>query len=227
MDETQFLDEAPPQVSEGPLVWAALVSAPAIGVALLNADGLFIYANARFAELFGMKDPAHVVGSTHENLFPPECVAEWAPLARRVLTTRRPIVLRRVIAGRQLQCTLWPAPIGSGNPDHILVVSHKGEHDPVGADFEIVESSLVDLGPLDVLSKREIEVLALLGDGLSLDEIAGLLHRSRKTIDNHRQSICRKLGESNRVRLAQIARRAGLRTSDASLRRLRRAGSSN
>ncbi len=55
---------------------------------------------------------------------------------------------------------------------------------------------------------------------MTLDEIAKLLHRSRKTIDNHRTSIAKKLGESSRVRLAQLAEQAGLELKDADLRRI-------
>ncbi|MEZ6242268.1 MAG: LuxR C-terminal-related transcriptional regulator [Phycisphaerales bacterium] len=226
MTESHLLP-TPPQISNTDLAWAALISDPAIGVAIVDAGGVFHFANARFTRLFGIDDPRAVIGSAHNQHFPPDCIDEWASIAARVLTTRRPIVVRRVYRGRQLQCTLWPAPGADGGCHHVLIVSHQGEHDPVSADLEVVESGLVDLGPLDVLSKRELEVLALLGQAHSLDEIARLLHRSRKTIDNHRQSICRKLGESSRVRLAQLAREAALRTSDASLQRIRRGGTPN
>ncbi len=217
----------PPEFTSDPLVWSALVSDPAIGVAVVDALGVFRFANARFAELFELGDPASVVGMRHIELFPTDCIEEWTPLAQRVLVSGRPVVLRRIFAGRQLQCTLWPKPGQTQADAQILIISHRGEHAPLREDIEIIESGLIDLGPLDALSKRELEVLALLGEGKTLDQAAAALNRARKTIDNHRQSIARKLGESSRVRLAQIACEAGLRISDARLPRMRREPNAN
>ena len=66
------------------------------------------------------------------------------------------------------------------------------------------------MGDLQSLTKREREVLGLIGKGLSLAEIADKLYRSQKTIQTHRLSLGRKLGVSNRVELARIAIKAGL-----------------
>ncbi|MFW6335765.1 MAG: LuxR C-terminal-related transcriptional regulator [Phycisphaeraceae bacterium] len=60
------------------------------------------------------------------------------------------------------------------------------------------------------LTKREREVLALVGEGYSLPSIAEKLYRSLKTIESHRLSLGRKLRVSNRVELARIAIQMGL-----------------
>jgi DNA-binding NarL/FixJ family response regulator len=44
------------------------------------------------------------------------------------------------------------------------------------------------------LTDRELEVLRLTGQGLSIDEIAERLHRSPKTVETHRENIKLKLG---------------------------------
>jgi len=44
------------------------------------------------------------------------------------------------------------------------------------------------------LTAREVQVLDLIGRGLSTKEIAGMLGRSVETISNHRKHICKKLG---------------------------------
>ena len=67
---------------------------------------------------------------------------------------------------------------------------------------------------LSVLTKRERDVLTLIGYGLSSKEIAERLHRSIKTVNTHRSALGRKLGVSNRVQLARIAVHAGLVPSD-------------
>jgi DNA-binding NarL/FixJ family response regulator len=81
-------------------------------------------------------------------------------------------------------------------------------------------SGVARLGELDVLSPRELEVLALLGQGLTIKEIAKILFRSEKTIGRHRDSIGAKLGLSNKVDLAEVARRAGLTVEDVGRERV-------
>lgn len=68
---------------------------------------------------------------------------------------------------------------------------------------------------LESLTNREREVLGLIGQGLSLAEIADRLYRSQKTIQTHRLSLGRKLGASNRVELARFAIQAGLAPLDS------------
>jgi DNA-binding CsgD family transcriptional regulator len=49
------------------------------------------------------------------------------------------------------------------------------------------------------LSRRELEVLRLVADGLSTRDIAGRLFISAKTADHHIQHIYTKTGVSNRA----------------------------
>ena len=60
------------------------------------------------------------------------------------------------------------------------------------------------------LSKREREVLALIADGLTNQQIADELHLSVRTIEAQRASIKLKLGVSRRAELISCARRLRL-----------------
>lgn len=60
------------------------------------------------------------------------------------------------------------------------------------------------------LTPRELEVVKLVAEGHTSDEIAGLLSISRKTVDRHRANILDKLGMSDRVELTRYAIRRGL-----------------
>jgi DNA-binding NarL/FixJ family response regulator len=64
----------------------------------------------------------------------------------------------------------------------------------------------------DVLTDREQEVLKLVAEGHSSDQVAAILHISAKTVARHRQNIFAKLGMSDRVELTRYAIRRGLVT---------------
>ena len=61
------------------------------------------------------------------------------------------------------------------------------------------------------LTAREIEVLALVGEGLTNRQIAGELFISPKTAGLHVSHILGKLRVTNRTQAAEIAHRARLR----------------
>jgi DNA-binding CsgD family transcriptional regulator len=60
------------------------------------------------------------------------------------------------------------------------------------------------------LTPRELEVLALLIDGLHNNEIAGRLFLAERTVGHHVSAILRKLGVSNRIQAVTEATRLGI-----------------
>jgi two-component system nitrate/nitrite response regulator NarL len=60
------------------------------------------------------------------------------------------------------------------------------------------------------LTKRELEVLRLLADGLRQDEIAERLFISRKTVGTHIANILRKLGVHSQIQAVALAHREEL-----------------
>jgi DNA-binding NarL/FixJ family response regulator len=61
--------------------------------------------------------------------------------------------------------------------------------------------------PLDVLSERQMEVLVLLADGLSYEEIGARLFISLNTVKFHVRSIFLRLGVRNRMAAARVLAR--------------------
>jgi DNA-binding NarL/FixJ family response regulator len=64
--------------------------------------------------------------------------------------------------------------------------------------------------PKDPLTPRERQVVKLIAEGQTSDEIARTLVISRKTVDHHRASILDKLGMRNGAELTRYAIRRGL-----------------
>jgi DNA-binding NarL/FixJ family response regulator len=60
------------------------------------------------------------------------------------------------------------------------------------------------------LTPRELEVVKLIAEAHTNDEIATLLFISKKTVERHRANILEKLGMSDRVELTRYAIRRGL-----------------
>lgn len=167
------------------------------------------------------------MGGHHaREFFPEDWVTQRLTLLRQIRDGGEPRGIRTIWRGYQ-QIT-WITMIQDETDDsasaHVpdkerfLCITRRISADTtaeIPGGVEIVDSNVMRLGNLDSLSARELEVLALIGQGLSLKEIASVLHRSYKTVDNHRASIGAKLKVDDRVKLAEIARRAGLTLADA------------
>jgi DNA-binding NarL/FixJ family response regulator len=64
--------------------------------------------------------------------------------------------------------------------------------------------------PEDPLTARELEVVKLIAEGHTSEEIAAALVLSKKTVERHRANVLGKLGMRNRVDLTRYAIRRGL-----------------
>ncbi len=68
---------------------------------------------------------------------------------------------------------------------------------------------MLDLGPLSKLTPRELQVLRLVGLGLTIAQMARRVHRAEKTLEWHRNALGTKLEIRNRVHLARLAIEGG------------------
>lgn len=79
---------------------------------------------------------------------------------------------------------------------------------PVGEPFVFVpdERKREDLG----ITRREIEILELIAQGMSNREIAGKLYVSENTVKTHSSRVFDKLGAKRRTQAVQFGREFGL-----------------
>jgi DNA-binding NarL/FixJ family response regulator len=75
---------------------------------------------------------------------------------------------------------------------------------------EHLQQAADDGGDPEILTPRELEVLKLIAEAYTTDEIGDLLVISPRTVERHRGNILAKLEMRNRVELARYAIRRGL-----------------
>jgi len=216
----------PPSLDPGSL-WLALSNSPGVGVSIMDRDGRLWFVNATSRALFFDPPDIEYQGRLIEEIHPPEFVEERLRLIARVLDENRPLEIRHIYLGHRICSSIWPL----NNPDppfgRVIVISRQDMSPeftvPVdGATIETMETKYIDLGPIDILTKKELEVLAFLGHGMSLKDVARVMHRSPKTIDRHKMSISQKLHLSGQKDMVSIVTSLGLDVSDAHLERMSR-----
>jgi two-component system, NarL family, response regulator NreC len=77
----------------------------------------------------------------------------------------------------------------------------------IAIDAYIAQAQPGAFDPHETLTAREREVLQLAAEGKTCSEIAGRLHISQRTAENHRASLMRKLGLQNQTQLVRYALR--------------------
>ncbi len=180
-----------------------------ISVMVIDSDGVLVDYNSGASAMFGVGDGYSWRGRRLSEF----CVPIFADAARkwlqRVTSSGRSIHIEHIFRARRLSTTISPR--SETSPGEAIVVSNPGGAIvAVPQHVESVATELVDIGPLDALSKRELEILLLLGQGLRITEVSKRLHRSDRTIETHRHSIGDKLGFGTRADIVRFVTSNGL-----------------
>lgn len=124
---------------------------------------------------------------------PVRYIQVWAGV--RSLTHVHPLSETDVFGKRGWFVTIEPLVLPSENED----------------DFkDVPRSKIPHLGHLASLSRRQLEVLRLAAEGLTVDEMAKELHRSDKTVDNHLRELYKHLDAHNRAQVTRFAAEHGI-----------------
>lgn len=196
----------------------------ATSILATTPDGTILFANKIATNAFPDYNTETVVGKNLIDLAPKEWAEERIKYMRLAIERKHPIVILEILAGTRLSSTLNPMKVDRDGKEEWLVFITVEHVTPAKLRWlrnrkdsdELVDAEVVDLGGLAVLTPRELEVLALMGQGLRQKQIAERLHRSVSTIDRHRERIGVKLGITDRIELVGMAREAALEIEDAS-----------
>lgn len=200
--------------------WDILHRQPDVGVAIIDVLGRVRFANPQLRRIYGWEgDP---VGKTIGDLEGAEFEAERLPIYREVAETLRPALIRHIRQGRYTETTVWPLKPEPNVPPRVLSIVRQGLPASPPPDWRVHESRLVHLGPLNLLTPRELAVMAHLGSGTPLKVIASELRLSLRSVERYRTVIARKLGVSSLAEIARLVSIAGLKVDHAHLTRLPR-----
>jgi DNA-binding CsgD family transcriptional regulator len=192
--------------------WSALSADCGVAVLVVDETGKILFANDTAASMLG-RLPREVLGTRYQDYSTLESGEERYALFQSVVTENQVVVLEHIASGIRRHTTLRPLGRDASGRGRVLMVCRpavEGDFKVARAGIKHVRARVDDLGQLKSLTGREIEILKLIGSGLSTADIAKKLHRSVKTVEWHRVSLGTKLGVSNRVELAHIAIKAGM-----------------
>ena len=194
---------------------------------LFTIQGQVIYANDIAVNGFKGHTVDSIKGKSVYDIVPKEWADERIEVFQRAMETLQTIYFIEIIEGIRL-CSRIKAIDATINNEPTKIILQTIE--PIIAQevdwlisnrssYDIIKAQCVDLGKLNALSDRELEVLALMGKGMRQKDIAKELCRSVSTINRHRESIGHKLNMTDRAQIVRLANLAILDVSDASRKR--------
>lgn len=197
------------------LLWNVLTHDTEVGVIIATEDGSILFANSIASEVLVGRQ-AQLVDKTWSDFLPKDVACERVRISQQVILTGKPIALVGLIRGA-CRCALFRSYVSRNDSSRrVMIICRALTAIDRMPDLQMISGCNLafaehnDLGPLSSLTEKEFDVLALIGEGMSISDIGRRLGRSEKTIEWRRRSLGVKLDVTNKVELARIAIRAGL-----------------
>ncbi|MGA1265852.1 MAG: helix-turn-helix domain-containing protein [Phycisphaerales bacterium] len=150
-----------------------------------------------------------------DGLMPHPAGVSLMELIQMVQVDGRPRCAVLVMQG--LAHELWTRPHRTGNGQRVgsvvLTLLPGGLQDVprrLRTEYTRVPMSGHDWGPLDGLTRGEMNALRLISRGMTNTEAAQFMHRTRRAVEWHVRHLHRALGVTTRPALITVGRRAGL-----------------
>lgn len=197
---------------------------PHVGFAVFSRSGVIVLCNLAARQMYYGSDRFDPIGKSVSDLEGNEFAAEVLSVIDEVCLTCEPLAMDHIRFGRRMSSIGWPirtsAEVPAQKSDAVLAMSVLSGTDEIDSwGVRVVASQLASWGALEVLTSRELEVLAEIGRGLSQKAIAESLGITRKTVETHRARIGQKLNARSSTTLARIACESGFTREHVRLKR--------
>ena len=204
-------DSHPTLLSATPRSLGTLSSINGLGALVRDEDLRVRWCDEAYASLCEM--PADdMVGTTLHNIMPGPAARERELILREVIETGEPATLVQFGNDKRLLCRILPIDAESFGYRGVLCLIAEGpliEQDRTRGDgARLVRTPHLD--DLATLTKAELRTLYDIGCGHSNQDTADRQFRSVRTIENHVESIHKKLGTSTRSALVRLATERGV-----------------
>jgi DNA-binding NarL/FixJ family response regulator len=231
------------ETPEGAAVRRALVQSPVFAQAMwscldrdaitafhiVSVSGQMLYANDAAGRVFSGKQiqSAKFFGTFLHEIFDPEMVKARLAIMERVHEAGTPVYVRGVFHGQQTvtryePCGMIEGVTGAAGDHRVMLLTTRV--DPRSLEqltppgVQLISPRQQSMGPLHTLSPVELELLAHIAEGMTIQEIALHLSKSVHTVNEQRRKLGKKLGVEDRMQLAELARIAGLTERDKDVR---------
>lgn len=217
-----------PPLSPDRLFLELLTGMYAVSIMVWDSDDRILCCNDVAARGFQCESIDAVIGKTLYDFAPENWARERYKAANLAIESGKRITFLEILGGFRLRTLMRPISLkleDSTRNYALITVEQITSKEYEFASSErnnemVIHANINDLGKLDVLTNRELEVLALMGQGLRAKDIAKQLSRSVSTVDNHRDNIGDKLDVHDRGELIALAKLAALQVDDASRQRV-------
>ncbi len=184
---------------------------PGCAAVALDSSMRILWCNEEFARVHGCTT-AQAAGSDLASKIPAPMARERETLVRPALEEGKPVAFVQLDRGIRWLTRVWPLdPDAFGKPGVFMALKQGTvRRDPNAPASSLPLAKVGDLGELDALTPRELEVFYHLAAGMTVAEIGDLLHRSPKTVERHLESLHRKMHFKNRAELVREAVERGV-----------------
>jgi DNA-binding CsgD family transcriptional regulator len=187
---------------------------PNVYASVVDGNGMYVWASE---SMRSFRSSDGFVGRRFDELGPPEWARERLLAIREVIRSRTPTLFTSIFLARRMFGVMIPVWMGSDEPLVFLMAVDVesvsgGAESPceLKSDLPTVQFLHVQLGDLSLLTRRQLETLRLVAMGKTNEEIAAILHRTRRLVEWHIRMLLKQTGARDRIALSNIGRTAGL-----------------
>jgi DNA-binding CsgD family transcriptional regulator len=185
-------------------------------LALVDGDGTI--HDRRVSRTASMPEDLRSAGSLRSVLSPP-VLSEWLRMVRSTIANGHPHAALAVLDGRATEVMSVPHPVrreGVETPAALIGLFQgtlpQASRGPQAPRLPYIPVSLTEheWGPLESLTRCQLDTLRRVSQGLSNDEIAKAIFRTKRAVEWHIRFLNETLQVHGRERLGMIGREAGL-----------------